>query len=72
MKRIINYLVFFSPFLAALIATYLTFSDVWLVWLAYGVWLAMFTGFFVFLNYTLVTLRYRKYDAKVRRETPKP
>ena len=64
MKRIINYLVFFSPFLAALIATYLTFSDVWLVWLAYGVWLAMFTGFFVFLNYTLVTLRYRKYDTR--------
>jgi cellulose synthase (UDP-forming) len=64
MKRIINYLVFFSPFIAALIATYLTLSDMWLVWLAYGVWLAMFSGFFVFLNYTLVTLRYSKYDTR--------
>lgn len=49
--RAINLLVFASPFIASAILTFLTLGVSYLFWLNFLVWLATFTGGFIFLNF---------------------
>jgi len=47
--RLLNVVYGLSPFLIALIFTYFTYASLPTVWLAYGIWLTMVVGFYIFL-----------------------
>jgi len=49
--RLLNVVYGLSPFLIALIFTYFTYASLPTVWLAYGIWLTMVVGFYIFLNF---------------------
>ncbi|MEM0373115.1 MAG: glycosyltransferase family 2 protein, partial [Sulfolobales archaeon] len=62
--RLVNLIYFVSPFIISGVLAYLTFTNPYLVWLNYGVWLAMVLSVFIFANYTSTYLRARRYEKR--------
>ena len=63
--KLINILVFFSPFVAAAIMTYFTWARLLTLPLAYGLWLTMIVPFFMFVNFAEISLSSHKYNALI-------
>ncbi len=63
--KISNLLFFLSPLFIATIFTYLTLVSITTAILAFGVWLSMVIGFYIFLNFFILSIRSKKYSVKL-------
>ncbi|WP_236749002.1 glycosyltransferase family 2 protein [Acidianus manzaensis] len=59
--KLSNLLLFVLPVIISVIFTYFTYVNLLTVWIAFGVWLSMVVGFFIFINYYSVSKRSKKY-----------
>ncbi|MEM0290273.1 MAG: cellulose synthase catalytic subunit [Metallosphaera sp.] len=69
--KVTNLMIALSPLLASALLTYFTYVDLITLWLAFGVWLSMVTGLFVFLNYAVVSRRAKRYFVNSVSSNPK-
>ena len=63
--KIDKVLFFASPFLVAIILTWVTFTSLMFVWLNYAIWLSSVVGVYIFINYFTAFLRSRKYTPRL-------
>ena len=62
--RLLNIVYSLLPFLISLIFTYFTYVSLPTVWLAYGIWLSMVVGFFIFLDFYRLARITKYYEVK--------
>ncbi|MFP3226861.1 MAG: glycosyltransferase family 2 protein [Sulfolobaceae archaeon] len=62
--RVLNIVYSLLPFLVSLVLTYFTYVSLPTVWLAYGIWLTMVVGFFIFLDFYRLARITKYYEVK--------
>jgi len=62
--RVLNIVYSLLPFLISLIFTYFTYGSLPFVWLAYGIWLSMVVGFFIFVDFYRLARIAKYYEVK--------
>ncbi|AHC51367.1 cellulose biosynthesis protein CelA [Sulfolobus acidocaldarius SUSAZ] len=65
MAKVLNVLFFLSPLIISAIVTYLTWVRIETVWIDFGLWLAIVTSFYIFLNFYLLLRRSKRYSLKM-------
>ncbi len=60
--KAINLIYALTPLVLSAIFTYLTYASIITVWLAFGVWLSMVVGFFIFIDFYKLSRKSAKYE----------
>ncbi|BDC18487.1 cellulose synthase catalytic subunit [Acidianus sp. HS-5] len=60
--RAINLIYAITPIVLSAIFTYLTYASIISVWLAFGIWLSMVVGFFIFIDFYKLSRKSTKYE----------
>jgi hypothetical protein len=60
--RILNIIYAVIPLFLSAIFTYLTYTSIFTLWLAFGVWLSMIIGFFIFIDFYRLSRKSTNYE----------
>ncbi len=63
--KIINFAFSLSPLIVSIIFTYITLVNILTAIIAFGIWLSMVVGFYIFLDFFLLSIRSKKYSIKL-------
>jgi cellulose synthase (UDP-forming) len=69
--RILNIIYAVTPLFLSSIFTYLTYASIFTLWLAFGVWLSMIVGFFIFIDFYRLSRKSTNYEINYTTNTKK-
>ncbi|AWR93402.1 glycosyltransferase family 2 protein [Acidianus brierleyi] len=63
--KVANLIFSLSPFFVSTIFTYITFVSFATAIIAFGIWISMVVGFYIFLDFFILSIRSKKYSVKL-------